>query len=93
MGIEKLVQESNQVPIAMQRTVYASAPHQLTRVQEHQINALLICVHVVVTTHVMLPVKFAKTDNACVETSAAVEVKCQGPTVTAQEVNVNAHQQ
>ena len=93
VGIEKLVQESNQVPIAMQRTVYASAPHQLTHVRVTQINAPLICVHVEVTKHVMWLVKSARKENACAEVSTAVEGNYQGLIVIAPEVNVNVHQQ
>ena len=90
---EKLVKDSNQGPIVTQRTVYASAPHQLTHARVQQINALLICVHVEVTKHVMWLVKSARTENACVEVSTAVVENYQGLIVIAPEVNANAHQQ
>ena len=90
---EKLVKDSNQGPIVTQKTVYASAPHQLTHARVQQINAPLICVHVEVTKHVMWLVKSARKENACVEVSTAVEGNYQGLIVIAPEVNVNAHQQ
>ena len=93
MEQEKLVKDSNQGPIVTQRTVYASAPHQLTHARVQQINAPLICVHVEVTKHVKWLGKSARKENACVEVSTAVEGNYQGLIVIAPEVNVNAHQQ
>ena len=90
---ERLVKESNQGPIVTQRTVYANAPRQLTHARVQQTNAPLICVHVEVTKHVMWLVKSAKTENACVEVSTAVEGNYQGLIVIAPKVNANAHQQ
>ena len=93
VALEKLVKDSNQGPIVTQKTVYASAPHQLTHARVQQINAPLICVHVEVTKHVKWLVKSARKENACVEVSTAVEGNYQGLIVIAPEVNVNAHQQ
>ena len=93
MELEKLVQDSNPGPIATQTTVYANAPHQLTPARTQQINALLTSVHVEVTRHVMLPVKSARTENACVGVFTVVTGNYQGLIVIVSKMNVNARQQ
>ena len=90
---EKLVKDLNQGPIVTQRTVCASAPHQLTHARVQQINAPLICAHVEATKHVMWLVKSARTENACAEVLTLAPGKNQGLIVITPEVNVNAHQQ
>ena len=90
--IETLVQGSNQVPIATQFTVNASALHQSTLAWKQQTNALRIGAHVGIITHVMFLVRSARTETVCVEVFLVAPETHQVLIVIAPKVNVNAHQ-